>query len=205
MLLNFKHILSIRALRTLLCGLVLGILIAVVPTVAFASPTQRPVPTGETTYDESYVPCGTKDTKKLVNGQLVDAQVEVTGADGVERDVYGDGIVDNPCGFTDVIELAKRLMMGWIIAGVVIATMGFAYAGLLYITAAGASEKISHAHMIFVKTFWGLVFMLSAWLIAYGMEQVFLSDRMRCYYSFLTTPEDRERLGCDDVPNEFLE
>ncbi|MEK7170072.1 MAG: hypothetical protein AAB767_02190 [Patescibacteria group bacterium] len=175
---------------------ILAILGAVVPTVAFASPTERPVPPGETTSDESFVPCGTKDTKKLVNGQLVDAQVEVTGADGVKRTVYGDGIVDNPCKFTDVIELAKRLIMGWIIAGVIVATMGFAYAGLLYITAAGASEKISHAHMIFVKTFWGLVFMLAAWLIAYSLEQVFLSDTARCN-SFLTTPEDRAKLKCD--------
>ena len=105
--------------------------------------------------------------------------------------------MDNPCTFTDVIELAKRLMMGWIIAGVTFATMGFAYAGLLYITAMGSSEKISHAHMIFVKTFWGLVFMLSAWLISFAMVQVFLSDTAGCIFSFLTTPEDRERLICD--------
>ena len=50
--------------------------------------------------------------------------------------------------------------------------------------------------MIFVKTFWGLVFMLAAWLIAYALEQVFLSDTARCN-SFLTTPEDRVKLNCD--------
>jgi len=180
------------------CLLVLGILVAVAPVVAFASPTQRPVPKGETTDDQAYVPCGTVDVQRLdPEHGLVTTPQKVIGADGVSRDVYGDGIVDNPCQFSDFITLGKRLIMGWIIVGVVFATMGFAYAGLLYITAAGSSEKISHAHMIFVKTFWGIVFMLAAWLIAYSLEQVFLSPTARCN-SFLTTPEDRERLNCVD-------
>lgn len=114
------------------------------------------VPAGETTYAQSYVPCGYEDKNK-------------------------DGIIDkdNECGFSDVIELAKRLITGWILAGVTFATLGFSYAGYLYITAMGSSEKISHAHSIFTKTALGFVFMLSAWLIAYTMENIFLTDEAK--------------------------
>lgn len=141
-------------LLTILCAVVLG------EGVLYAQQTER---AGETTYEQAYVPCGTKDENPK------------------------DGIVDNPCQFSHIIELAKKLIMGWIIAGVIIATMGFAYAGLLYITAMGAQEKISHAHSIFVKTFWGFVFMLSAWLIAYTMEKIFLTEKA-LQRSFLEQP-----------------
>lgn len=107
----------------------------------------------ETNYDDSYVPCGTHTNIK--------------------------GEIDNPCQFKDVIILAKRLMFGWIMAGVTFATLGFAYAGYLYITAMGSAESISHAHSIFTKTFLGFVFMLSAWLIVYTIEGVFLRKNIR--------------------------
>ncbi|MDO8619849.1 MAG: hypothetical protein Q7R64_00675 [bacterium] len=119
------------------------------PTLVFATAPSETAP-----YKASYVPCGTDDVNK-------------------------DGKVDNPCGFADVIEMAKRLITGWIMAGVTFATMGFAYAGYLYITAMGSSEKISHAHSIFTKTTLGFIFMLSAWLIAYTMESIFLTDKAK--------------------------
>lgn len=122
---------------------------------------QNAIPPGEPTYEEAYVPCGTKDATN-------------------------DGIVDNPCGFNDVIEFARRAITGWIMAGAIVAALGFAYAGYLYITAMGSEEKISHAHMIFVKTFWGFVFMLSAWLIAKTMESIFLTPGLQ-EKSFLHT------------------
>jgi len=128
----------------------LAILTVVSPTFVFATaPSQTPA------YQASYVPCGTDDVKPK------------------------DGVVDNPCGFSDVIVLAKRLITGWIIGGVTFATMGFAYAGYLYITAMGSSEKISHAHSIFTKTIFGFIFMLSAWLIVYEFQNVFLTDKAK--------------------------
>lgn len=110
--------------------------------------------TGETSYKQSFVTCGYEDKNPK------------------------DGIVDkdNECGFDDIIKMAKSLITGWILAGVTFATIGFSYAGYLYITAMGSSEKISHAHSIFTKTALGFIFMLSAWLIAYTMENTFLSD-----------------------------
>ena len=146
---------------------ILAIIGAVTPVAVFA---QRPVPPGELDYDKAYVPCGTVDVKG--------AEKEII-ENGVKKTIVtGDGKVDNPCQFTDVIVLAKRIIMGWIIFGVTAATMGFSYAGLLYITAMGSQEKISQAHSIFVKTFWGFFFMLSAWLIAYTMEGIFLKEDM---------------------------
>ena len=163
----------------------LAILIVVSPTVVFAvittpkvgpsfttpvSPSQTPA------YKASYVPCGTDDIKDA-SGKVVIRQVDQP--DGTKKTVYGDGVVDNPCGFSDVIVMAKRLITGWIVAGVTFATMGFAYAGYLYITAMGSQEKISHAHSIFTKTILGFVFMLSAWLIAYTMQNIFLTEEAK--------------------------
>ena len=81
----------------------------------------NPAPPGETPYEEASVPCGTMDTAPA------------------------DGMVDNPCGFNDVITFARVAITGWIMAGATIAALGFAYAGFLYITAMGSQEKISHA------------------------------------------------------------
>ena len=96
------------------------------------------------------------------------------------EDKNNDNIVDNPCGFSHLIELGKRIIVGWIMAGVIIAALGFSYAGFLYIPAMGSQEKISHAHSIFVKTFFGFVFMLSAWLIAKVFESNFLRPELLC-------------------------
>ncbi len=123
------------------------------------------IPPGETTYEQSYVPCGYLDkvTKDPKTGAVTESKP--------------DGVIDNPCKFTDILKLAKNLIIGWILGGVTFATLGFAYAGYLYITALGSAEKVSHAHSIFVKTAIGFVFMLSAWLIAYTMENIFLTEK----------------------------
>ncbi len=153
----------------------LAILTVASPAIVLAQ--TPPTPPSETpAYKASYVPCGTDDIADA-KGNVV--QREVTQPDGTKKIVYGDGVVDNPCGFSDIIAMAKRLITGWIVAGVTFATMGFAYAGYLYITAMGSAEKISHAHSIFTKTILGFVFMLSAWLIAYTMQNIFLTDKAK--------------------------
>jgi len=144
------HVLSPqKALRLVLAFALLALLcVALFPDLAHAQVVNE----GKPDASEGYVPCGRLDANK-------------------------DNIVDNPCGFSHVIELARRLIVGWIMAGVIIASLGFSYAGFLYITAMGSQEKISHAHSIFVKTFFGFVFMLSAWLIAKVFENEFLCSR----------------------------
>ena len=91
-------------------------------------------------------------------------------------EVNAKGEITNPCGFGDVIKITQNILNAWIGAGVIIATMGFAYAGFLYITAAGSEEKIKHAHSIFVKILLGFTLMLGAWLIAKGFEGAFLNE-----------------------------
>ena len=169
----------------LLVPVLLAILMLVTPASVFAQRI-NPVPAGETTYEEAYVPCGTLDVQTRV--ETVDPTTKAVTAtmSGNIGAPEPDGKVDNPCGFNDVITFARTAITGWIMAGATIAALGFAYAGFLYITAMGSQEKISHAHMIFVKTFWGFVFMLSAWLIAKTMENIFLSEELK-QKSFLYT------------------
>lgn len=119
-------------------------------------------PAEKEAYQKAIVPCGTFDEKN-----------NKTGAAGP------DGMVDNPCGFTDVIKITRNIIMGWIMVGVTLAVVGFAYAGYLYITAMGSAEKIKHAHSIFYKTVLGFAFMLGAWLIAYTFERTFLTQAAR--------------------------
>lgn len=153
-----------------------AILMFAAPAPAFAQ-ERRPVPEGETTYEQSYVPCGTEDklTQKIQGGQIVSSSAGP------------DGVIDfaSQCGFTHIIEITKRIIMGYIIAGVTFATIAFTYAGFLYITAMGSEEKISHAHSIFIKTVWAFVFLLGSWLIAYTLETVFLTEEFREEHSFL--------------------
>ena len=139
------------------------------------------VVSAETAYDGAYVPCGNLDyqSKDLKTGTM----------QGTKDSPIPDGIVDNPCNFNHIVTLAQRLILAWIMAGVTIAALGFAYAGLLYITAMGSQEKISHAHSIFIKTFFGFVFMLSAWLIAKTMESIFLTPEMQQRSYLYTTPK----------------
>lgn len=132
-------------------------------TVSIPAVTLAVAPSQTQPYKDAYVPCGTDDVNK-------------------------DNIVDNPCGFKDVVELGKRLILGCIAAGVIFAALGFSYAGYLYITAMGSQEKISHAHSIFTKTFLGFVFMLSAWLIVKALEGEFLTDAYKQKSMLLDRP-----------------
>ena len=116
-------------------------------------------------YQSAYVPCGytviAPAGGAVVNGKTYKA---------------GDKYIYKPCGFPDVLEFARRAIVGSIGVGALFAAIGFAYAGLLYITAAGSQEKISHAHSIFVKVAAGLAIMLGAWLIAKTLEIAFLTE-----------------------------
>lgn len=118
-------------------------------------------PTTDVAYKAGYVPCGQTRTVYDTSGKMVSQDIP------------------NPCDFPDILELARRLITGWIMAAVIIGTMGFAYAGYLYMTAMGSEEKIKHAHSIFYKVALGIAFMLAAWLIAYTLEQTFLTPEQQ--------------------------
>ena len=123
-----------------------------------------------------YVPCGDQYFSKADQTAAETAIAKAVKDKTATPKMVWEGEVKNPCGFADVINIASSIINGWIGAGVIVATMGFAYAGLLYITAAGSEEKIKHAHSIFVKVIIGFTLMLGAWLIAKAFETVFLSE-----------------------------
>ncbi len=150
-----------RIIKRVLLATVAVLALVTSATAVYATPAPQPSvdPRTDTAYKQAYVPCGYTYTNTTT----------------------GERTLVNPCDFPDLLELGRRLITGWIMAAVIIGTMGFAYAGYLYITAMGSEEKIKHAHSIFYKVVMGIVFMLSAWLIVKVFENTFL------------TPEQQER------------
>ena len=130
-------------------------------------------------FAQGLVPCGNDHYSKAEeesarNFNKSNADAIKAGTQTAEKQVY-EGEVKNPCGFGHIITLARRVINWLIVIGVSVATLGFSYAGFLYITAAGSEEKIKHAHSIFVKILLGFTLMLGAWLIAKGFEGAFLN------------------------------
>lgn len=139
------------------------------PSVAFA---QGLVPCGSTYYDKQQAET---ETQKAIDFNETNANAIKAGTVIAQKPVF-EGEVKNPCGFGHIITLSSAVINWLISIGVIIATMGFAYAGFLYITAAGSEEKIKHAHSIFVKVLIGFTLMLGAWLIAKAFETEFLNE-----------------------------
>ncbi|HEY4487034.1 MAG TPA: hypothetical protein VJB70_04895 [Candidatus Paceibacterota bacterium] len=87
------------------------------------------------------------------------------------QNILTEGIV--PCGddgepscdFGQLIQLVQNLITFALIIAAPLAAIMFAYAGFLYLTAAGETGKISKAHSVFMTVFWGIVIVLAAWLI----------------------------------------
>ena len=60
---------------------------------------------------------------------------------------------------------AQKLLNVMMVAGVLAALGGFAYAGFLYVK--GTQEDLSRARKIFPKLALGFILMLTAWFIVY--------------------------------------
>lgn len=133
------------------------------PSLAFAQAPTQIVPCGNEYY--------TKDEQKAAETAIKDAIAKKTA---IPKMVF-EGEIKNPCEFKDVIIIVQRIINFLIYIGVVAATLAFAYAGYLYITAAGKVEAIKHAHSIFVKVIIGFALMLGAWLIVNAFESIFLN------------------------------
>lgn len=67
--------------------------------------------------------------------------------------------------FCNLVQLFDNLLQFGVYFSVFVATVMFAYAGFLYVTASARQENITSAKNIFGKVFLGLLFILSAWLI----------------------------------------
>ncbi len=72
-----------------------------------------------------------------------------------------------PCDFNGLMMQVQHLINIAIVVGVLVAILGFSYAGFLYITGSGDPGKLTQAHSVFKKVLIGFIIMLSAWLIVF--------------------------------------
>jgi hypothetical protein len=69
------------------------------------------------------------------------------------------------CEWGDFLNLINRIMRFIIFISASIATLAFAYAGFMYLTAFGEMGKIEEAHNIFKSTITGMIIIMLAWLV----------------------------------------
>lgn len=70
------------------------------------------------------------------------------------------------CDFNDLTTLVNKVIDFLLVTvAFPISAALFAYAGFLYLTAAGDEGQVKKAHGVFLNVFWGLIFALAAWLI----------------------------------------
>ena len=79
-------------------------------------------------------------------------------------------------GWPELVSLAQHLINFLIVLALPLAALAFAYAGFLYITAAGSEERVKKAHGIFLKVGIGLFLVLGAWLIVYFITSTLLKS-----------------------------
>lgn len=84
------------------------------------------------------------------------------------------GSGEPPCSFSLLIELIQRIINFLLIIAAPIASILFAYAGFLYLTAGEESGKISKAHDVFLNVLIGIVIALAAWLVVNTINNALL-------------------------------
>ena len=80
-----------------------------------------------------------------------------------------------PCDFQGLMLQLQHLINIAMIFGVLIAIIGFTYAGYLYVT--GVPGNINKAHKIFPAVMWGFIIMLSAWFVIYQILEWLTGSR----------------------------
>lgn len=95
------------------------------------------------------------------------------------------------CQACDLIKLVNNLIAFGIYLSVMVATVMFAYAGFLYVTASASPENVKKAKDLFTKVFMGFVFILIAWLIVDLTLSVFTGKGFG-FWSEFTCEEFRE-------------
>lgn len=84
--------------------------------------------------------------------------------------------VEVPCDFNALMTLFNRVISFIFYVSIPLAAISFSYAGYLYLSAAGDTNKIEKAHEIFKTVLIGFIFIISAWLIVYTITHTLLSD-----------------------------
>ena len=91
------------------------------------------------------------------------------------------------CNFDKLIELTQEVIDFLIvIIASPLATVLFAYAGWLYMSAGGDPGKVARGHQIFRNVLLGLVIALAAWLIVSTISSALLKKDFKSKFFFLT-------------------
>ncbi|MES2135201.1 MAG: hypothetical protein V4449_03115 [Patescibacteria group bacterium] len=69
------------------------------------------------------------------------------------------------CRACDLLELANNVINFGVAFSVIVATLMFAYAGIMYVSAASSEGQIKKAHGVFTNVFVGLLLVLLSWLL----------------------------------------
>lgn len=92
---------------------------------------------------------------------------------GAETTFFGSIVPDCPmyggtadvCRACDLVKLADNIIKFFVVLSVLVASLLFAWAGFLYVTAASSKSNLDQAKNIFFNVLIGLVLVLAAWLI----------------------------------------
>ena len=82
------------------------------------------------------------------------------------------------CGYYDLMRLVNNIINWIIMISIPVAAGVFAWAGILYMTT-GIVGKKEEAKKMLWKVFWGLVIILSAWLIVTTLTGALLSQEFK--------------------------
>lgn len=103
--------------------------------------------------------------------------------------------VDVVCDFEKLVQLGRNIMNFLILLSIPIATIAFAWAGILMLTARGNESQVSKAKEIFTKVLIGFLFVLTAWLIVQLITGALLKKG---------TYEDLLKQGLSPIMREFV-
>lgn len=83
------------------------------------------------------------------------------------------------CGFQDFLVLVNNVLERLMQVAVMLATLGFVYAGFLYVTNNGDTGRIDKGKKLFKNIFIGLIIAVAAWLIVNSLVGFLLSDEYK--------------------------
>ncbi len=94
------------------------------------------------------------------------AQGLVPCGNSIQTVYQGDQICTvGECTTCDLLRLAQNIINFFVLISVVVATLLFVNAGVLYLGASANPGNVSRAHKIFINTVIGLIIVLASWLV----------------------------------------
>lgn len=99
-------------------------------------------------------------------------------ADASAQGLVPCGTTENPkpCEVCDIPRLTQNLLNFFVFFSVIVATLMFTYAGILFLTVTTNPEQATKARTIFGSVFIGLVIVLTAWLVVDTILKAFVDE-----------------------------